>query len=35
MRERAGATAGKFHIESKAGEGTRVRVCVPRRKAAA
>jgi signal transduction histidine kinase len=35
MRERAGAIGGQFHIESKPGEGTRVRVCLPRKKAAA
>ena len=35
MRERAGAIGGVFHIESKAGEGTRVVVTLPRRKAAA
>src|SRR5688572_1894077 len=35
MRERAGAIGGVFHIESKAGEGTRVVVTLPRRKVAA
>jgi NarL family two-component system sensor histidine kinase LiaS len=35
MRERAGAIGGEFHIESKAGEGTRVMVSIPRRKVAA
>ncbi|MEO8018073.1 MAG: GAF domain-containing sensor histidine kinase [Pseudomonadota bacterium] len=30
MRERAGAIGGQFHIESKAGEGTRVIICLPR-----
>jgi signal transduction histidine kinase len=35
MRERAGAIGGQFHIESKPGEGTRVRVCLPRKKVAA
>jgi signal transduction histidine kinase len=35
MRERAGAIGGVFQIESKAGEGTRVVVTLPRRKAAA
>ena len=30
MRERAGAIGGKFHIESKPGEGTRVVVSLPR-----
>ncbi len=35
MRERAGAIGGSFQIESKAGEGTRVVVTLPRRKAAA
>jgi signal transduction histidine kinase len=35
MRERSGAIGGQFHIESKAGEGTRVSVTLPRRKAAA
>jgi signal transduction histidine kinase len=35
MRERAGAIGGMFHIDSKPGEGTRVMVTLPRRKAAA
>jgi signal transduction histidine kinase len=35
MRERARAIGGEFHIESKPGEGTRVSVSLPRRKAAA
>ena len=30
MRERAGAIGGKFHIESKAGEGTSIIVMLPR-----
>ncbi len=35
MRERSGAIGGKFSIESKPGNGTRVSVTLPRRKAAA
>jgi signal transduction histidine kinase len=35
MRERSGAIGGKFTIESKPGEGTRVSVTLPRRKAVA
>ncbi|HUQ09273.1 MAG TPA: GAF domain-containing sensor histidine kinase [Steroidobacteraceae bacterium] len=35
MRERSGAIGGKFSIESKPGEGTRVSVTLPRRKVAA
>jgi signal transduction histidine kinase len=35
MRERASAIGGDFHIESKAGEGTRVIVTLPRRAVAA
>jgi signal transduction histidine kinase len=35
MRERAGAIGGEIHIDSKPGEGTRVSVALPRRKAAA
>jgi signal transduction histidine kinase len=35
MRERSGAIGGHFRIESKAGEGTRVSVTLPRRKVAA
>jgi signal transduction histidine kinase len=34
MRERAGAIGGKFHIDSKPGEGTRVVVTLPRPKVA-
>jgi len=30
MRERAGAIGGKFHIDSRPGEGTRVEVSLPR-----
>ena len=35
MRERSGAIGGKFSIDSKPGDGTRVSVTLPRRKAVA